>query len=110
MSAHPSPAGCAKSDEVTSHEMTVVREQQQAGDVMIDSRVGHRPTIEGAWRLAVTLNVALPSVANRAKATRLVPSRLYGMPVWNATRGNIDVKPANRGRLDMTTGPWVVEA
>jgi osmotically inducible protein OsmC len=35
------------------------RWQQPAGDVMIDSRVSHRPTVEGVWRLVVTLDVAL---------------------------------------------------
>jgi osmotically inducible protein OsmC len=64
---------------------------QQASDVTIDSKVSLRPTGDGAWKLAVTLDVALPSVGDRKTAVQLVQAAHKVCPYSIATRGNIDV-------------------
>jgi osmotically inducible protein OsmC len=64
---------------------------QQASDVTIESTVSHRPTVGGAPRLVVTLDVALPSVGDRATAAQLVQAAYKVCLYCNATRGNIDV-------------------
>jgi len=49
------------------------------------------PTGDGGFKLAVTLDVGLPSVADRATAAELVRAAHEVCPYSNATRGNIDV-------------------
>jgi hypothetical protein len=56
----------ARSQHVTPVAEVARHRQQQAGDVTIDSRVSLRPTGDRAWKLAVILDVALPSVGDRA--------------------------------------------
>ena len=61
------------------------------GEVVIDSAVSLLPTGDGGFKLAVTLDVTLTSVADRATAAELVHAAHYVCPYSNATRGNIDV-------------------
>ena len=49
------------------------------------------PTGDGGFRLAVTLDVSLPSVSDRDVAVELVRGAHQVCPYSNATRGNIDV-------------------
>ncbi|MDT4934155.1 MAG: lipoyl-dependent peroxiredoxin, partial [Pseudonocardiales bacterium] len=54
-------------------------------------------TGEGGFKLAVTLDIALTSVADRATAAELVRAAHDVCPYSNATRGNIDVTLLLRG-------------
>jgi osmotically inducible protein OsmC len=67
------------------------RDHVDAGEVTIDSAVSLLPTGDGGFKLAVTLDVALPSVVDRGKAAQLVSEAHQVCPYSNATRGNIDV-------------------
>jgi Ohr subfamily peroxiredoxin len=73
------------------------RRHLDAGEVTIDSAVSLLPTGDGGFKLAVTLDVALPSVADRATAAELVRAAHGVCPYSNATRGNIDVTLLARG-------------
>jgi osmotically inducible protein OsmC len=73
------------------------RRRLDAGEVTIDSAVSLLPTGDGGFKLAVTLDVALPSVADRATAAELVRAAHGVCPYSNATRGNIDVTLLLRG-------------
>jgi organic hydroperoxide reductase OsmC/OhrA len=55
------------------------------------------PTDDGGFKLAVTLDVALPSVDDRETAAQLVRGAHEVCPYSNATRGNIDVDLLLRG-------------
>jgi Ohr subfamily peroxiredoxin len=68
------------------------RRQLEAGEVTIDSAVSLTPTGDGGFRLSVTLDVSLPSVADRQTAAELVRGAHEVCPYSNATRGNIDVE------------------
>lgn len=71
---------------------TVARRQRlEAGDATIDSAVSLLPTGDGGFALAVTLDMALPWVDDRATAADLVRAAHQVGPYSNATRGNIDV-------------------
>jgi lipoyl-dependent peroxiredoxin len=63
----------------------------EAGDVAIDSAVSLLPTGDGGYKLAVTLDVSLPSIGDREVAADLVRGAHQVCPYSNATRGNIDV-------------------
>jgi Ohr subfamily peroxiredoxin len=67
------------------------RRRLEAGDVAIDSNVMLLPTEERGFKLAVELDVSLPSVDDPAQATELVREAHRVCPYSNATRGNIDV-------------------
>jgi Ohr subfamily peroxiredoxin len=67
------------------------RDHVDAGEVTIESAVSLLPTGDGGFKLAVTLDVALPSVVDRGKAVQLVSGAHQVCPYSNATRGNIDV-------------------
>jgi lipoyl-dependent peroxiredoxin len=67
------------------------RRHLDAGEVSIDSTVSLLPTGEGGFKLAVTLDVALPSLGDRETAADLVRGAHQVCPYSNATRGNIDV-------------------
>ena len=67
------------------------RDHVDAGEVTIDSAVSLLPTGDGGFKLAVTLDVALPSVVDRGQAAQLVSGAHQVCPYSNATRGNIDV-------------------
>lgn len=78
------------------------RARQQAGDVAIDSKVMLLPTGDGGLKLAVTLDVALPSISDPAAAIELVRAAHRVCPYSNATRGNIDVAlTANGEAVDL---------
>ena len=57
----------------------------------IDSAVSLFPSGDGGFKLAVTLDVALPSVADRPTAVELIQGAHQVCPYSQATRGNIDV-------------------
>jgi len=68
------------------------RRHVDAGEVAIDSEVSLLPTGDGGFRLAVVLNVSIPSVDDRETAAELVREAHKVCPYSNATRGNIDVE------------------
>jgi lipoyl-dependent peroxiredoxin len=71
---------------------TVARRRHlDADDITIDSAVSLLPTGGGGFKLAVTLDVALPSIPDRETAAQLVRDAHEVCPYSNATRGNIDV-------------------
>ena len=71
---------------------TVARRRRlDAFDATIDSAVSLFPNGDGGFQLAVTLDVAMPSVADRATAAELVREAHQVCPYSHATRGNIDV-------------------
>ena len=57
----------------------------------IESAVSLVPTEERGFKLAVTLDVSLPSVEDAATAKALVAAAHQVCPYSNATRGNVDV-------------------
>jgi lipoyl-dependent peroxiredoxin len=73
--------------------LTVVarRRRIEAEEVAIDSAVSLITTDDGAFKLAVTLDVSLPSVNDQNEAAELVRETHRVCPYSNATRGNIDV-------------------
>jgi osmotically inducible protein OsmC len=68
------------------------RRHIEAGEVSIDSDVSLLPTGDGGYRLAVSLDVSLPSVTDDQTAAELVRGAHEVCPYSNATRGNIDVE------------------
>ena len=74
------------------------RSKQDAGDVAIDSRVMLLPTEERGFKIAVELDVTLPSVDDPAQAVELVRAADQVCPYSNATRGNIDVALTANGQ------------
>ena len=68
------------------------RRRIDAGEVTIASEVSLLPTGDGGFKLAVTLDVHLPEVADREAAVDLVRGAHHVCPYSNATRGNIDVE------------------
>ena len=67
------------------------RRHLDPGEVAIESAVSLLPTGDGGFKLAVTLDVSLPSVEDRDTAAQLVGAAHQVCPYSNATRGNIDV-------------------
>jgi len=67
------------------------RRHLDVGEVSIDSAVSLLPTGDGGYKLAVTLDMSLPSV-ERDVAADLVRGAHLVCPYSNATRGNIDVE------------------
>jgi Ohr subfamily peroxiredoxin len=74
------------------------REKQDSSDVAIDSKVMLLPTEERGFKLAVELDVRLPSIGDSAKAVELVRAAHQVCPYSNATRGNIDVALTANGQ------------
>jgi Ohr subfamily peroxiredoxin len=68
-------------------------------DVAIDSKVMLLPTEERGFKLAVELDVTLPSITDQETAVELVRAAHQVCPYSNATRGNIDVKLTVNGAL-----------
>jgi lipoyl-dependent peroxiredoxin len=64
----------------------------EAGEVTIESQVSLLPNGEGGFRLAVVLDVSLPSVGDREVATQLIREADQVCPYSNAVRGNVDVE------------------
>jgi Ohr subfamily peroxiredoxin len=67
------------------------RTKDEPGDVAIDSKVMLLTTEQRGFKLAVELDVTLPSIEDRDKAVELVSAAHRVCPYSNATRGNIDV-------------------
>ena len=67
------------------------RKGAEVGDVGIDSKVMLLPTEERGFKLAVDLDVSLPSVDDTETAKELVAAAHQVCPYSNATRGNIEV-------------------
>ncbi|MBI5103771.1 MAG: OsmC family protein, partial [Solirubrobacterales bacterium] len=63
----------------------------ETGDVAVDSKVDLLPTPERGFKLAVRLDVELPSVDDAETAAEIVRKAHAVCPYSNATRGNIDV-------------------
>ena len=59
------------------------REKVEPGEVS--------PTGDGGFQLAVTLDVSIPGITDRAEAAKLVHGAHLVCPYSNATRGNIEV-------------------
>jgi lipoyl-dependent peroxiredoxin len=74
------------------------RSKQDAADVAIDSRVMLLATEERGFKIAVELDVRLPSVDDPAQAVELVRAADQVCPYSNATRGNIDVALTANGQ------------
>ena len=74
------------------------RRRQDAGEVAIDSQVMLLPTADRSFKLAVTLAVTLPSVADADEAVDLVRAADQVCPYSNAVRGNVDVTLTANGR------------
>ena len=74
------------------------RRKLEAGDVVIDSNVMLLPTEERGFKLAVELDITLPSVDDPVAAAELVRDADAVCPYSNATRGNVDVSLTANGR------------
>ena len=74
------------------------RQQLEAGEVSVVSRVSLLTTEERTFKLAVELDVTLPQVEDPEVAARLVATAHTVCPYSNATRGNIDVTLTANGR------------
>jgi Ohr subfamily peroxiredoxin len=67
------------------------RRKLDVDDVSVESKVMLLPTQERGFRLAVELDLTLPSVDDPEEAAELVRAAHKVCPYSNATRGNIDV-------------------
>jgi Ohr subfamily peroxiredoxin len=67
------------------------RERLTIDDAAIESSVSLMPTEERGFKLAVELDVTLPSVQDSEQAIALVGAAHRICPYSNATRGNIEV-------------------
>jgi Ohr subfamily peroxiredoxin len=74
------------------------RTKQETGDVAIESKVMLLTTEERGFKLAVELDVSLPSIDDPARAIELVRAADRVCPYSNATRGNIDVALTANGQ------------
>jgi osmotically inducible protein OsmC len=79
------------------------RRKLELSDVAIDSKVMLMPTGDGGFKLAVELDVSLPSVDDTSSAVDLVRAAHQVCPYSNATRGNIDVALTANGE-SLATG------
>jgi lipoyl-dependent peroxiredoxin len=67
------------------------RERVDLGSVAIDSEVSLITTENRGFNVAVTLDVALPGIADAAQAISIVAAAHEVCPYSNATRGNVEV-------------------
>jgi lipoyl-dependent peroxiredoxin len=74
------------------------RRKLEAGDARIASRVKLLPTGKGGFRVAVDMDVTLPSIDDPDQAVEVVRGAHGVCPYSNATRGNIDVALTANGR------------
>ena len=74
------------------------RTKDEAGDVAVDSKVMLLTTQERGFKLAVELDVSLPSIEDQAKAIELVQAAHRVCPYSNATRNNIEVSLTANGQ------------
>ena len=72
------------------------RQKLEVDDVAIDSSVSLIPTEERGFKLAVELDVTLPS-SEAEEAAEIVRAAHQVCPYSNATRGNIDVRLTANG-------------
>ena len=68
------------------------RARLEAADATVTSAVHLQTTGDGGYKVAVDLDVTLPSVPDRGQAAGLVEAAHRVCPYSHATRGNIDVK------------------
>jgi lipoyl-dependent peroxiredoxin len=73
------------------------RKKVEGDDVEIDSKVMLLPTEERGFKLAVELDVTLPSIEDADTAAELVRGAHRVCPYSNATRGNVEVKLTANG-------------
>ncbi|HTX32203.1 MAG TPA: organic hydroperoxide resistance protein [Solirubrobacteraceae bacterium] len=74
------------------------RRHLEAGDVAIDAKVMLLPTETRGFKLAVDLDVHLPSIEDPDEAAEVVREAHHVCPYSNATRGNIDVNLTANGQ------------
>jgi len=74
------------------------RMKQETGEVAIDSNVMLLSTEDRGFKLAVGLDVSLPSVSDPTEAVELVRAAHAVCPYSHATRGNIDVTLTANGQ------------
>jgi lipoyl-dependent peroxiredoxin len=74
------------------------RQKADAEDAAIASKVKLLPTGDGGFRLAVDMDVTLPSIDDPEKAVEVVRAAHGVCPYSNATRGNIEVALTANGR------------
>ena len=74
------------------------RMKKKVGDVEIDSRVHLLPTEDRGFKLAVELDVELPSVKENDDKQEIIKNAHAVCPYSQATRGNIDVALKVGGR------------
>jgi osmotically inducible protein OsmC len=67
------------------------RKKVEASDAAVDSKVMLLPTEERGFKLAVEMDVTLPSIDDAEQAKDVVRTAHTVCPYSNATRGNIDV-------------------
>jgi osmotically inducible protein OsmC len=74
------------------------RQKVDAEDAAIASKVKLLPTGDGGFRLAVDMDVTLPSIDDPEKAVEVVRAAHGVCPYSNATRGNLEVALTANGR------------
>jgi osmotically inducible protein OsmC len=74
------------------------RQKVDAEDATIASKVSLLPTGDGGFKLAVDMDVTLPSIDEPDKAVEVVRAAHSVCPYSNATRGNIDVALTANGQ------------
>src|SRR5690349_10312163 len=74
------------------------RTKSEVGDVSIDSKVSLLAGEDRTFKIAVELDVSLPSVDDADTAKEIVSSAHRVCPYSNATRGNIDVTLTANGQ------------
>ena len=74
------------------------RLKQKVEDVEIDSKVHLMPTEQRGFKLAVEMDVELPSVKDAGQRSEVIKNAHAVCPYSNATRGNIDVTIRVDGR------------
>lgn len=78
---------------------TVARRQRiDLGQVAIDAKVDLRTTENGAFDIAVELDITLPALDDAEQATQIVAAAHQVCPYSRATRSNIDVKLTANGK------------
>jgi lipoyl-dependent peroxiredoxin len=74
------------------------RQKVEAEDAAVASKVSLLPTGDGGFKLAVDMDVTLPSIDDPDKAVEVVRAAHGVCPYSNATRGNIDVALTANGQ------------
>jgi osmotically inducible protein OsmC len=74
------------------------RQKVEAEDAVIASKVKLLPTGDGGFKIAVDMDVTLPSIDDPDEAVEVVRAAHGVCPYSNATRGNIDVALTANGQ------------